>query len=60
MLVIKCPTCGANTDFSLSDPDYVGPFRCWKCRATFMLTARNENVQSCEPISEEEFESISA
>jgi len=56
MFVIKCPKCGTNTGFSLSEPTYEGPFRCWKCRGTFMLTVENGKINSCKNISEEGFE----
>ena len=56
MLVIQCPKCHIGNGFSLAQSTYEGPFRCWKCRGTFMVTIENEKLKSCKPISEEEFE----
>ena len=57
MIVIECPACGEKTYLSLDQPAYHGPFRCWKCRGTFMVQIENEEMKSIEPISEDEFES---
>lgn len=58
MFIIKCPKCSTNTGFSLRELTYKGPFRCWKCRGTFIVTIENQELKSCKPISEEEFENI--
>jgi len=52
---IVCPKCNVEGSFSLSDPSYHGPYRCWKCRALFTITLANNELKSCEPLSEEEF-----
>lgn len=38
------------------DPDYVGPYRCWKCREFFTITLKNNELVSCVPLSREELE----
>ncbi len=53
---IQCPECSAGNGFSLIEPTYEGPFRCWKCRAPFMTTIENGDLKSCRPVSEAEFE----
>ena len=53
---IKCPKCGIEGSFSLSDPRYEGPYRCWKCRALFTIRLENNELKSCEPLSQEEFD----
>jgi hypothetical protein len=56
MLVkIKCPKCDTEGSFSLADPVYEGPYRCWKCRALFSIKMKAKELESIEPISEEEF-----
>ena len=56
MIVMTCPKCGAETKFSLVDSSYEGPRRCWKCRELFTIRIENDELVSCEPLSEEEFE----
>jgi len=53
---IRCPGCSAVTSFSLIEPRYEGPFRCWKCRATFIATIENGDLKSSRHASEDEFE----
>ncbi|MFC1931371.1 hypothetical protein ACFLXJ_04155 [Chloroflexota bacterium] len=57
MLVkIKCPKCNIEGSMSLVEPDYQGPYRCWKCRELFTIRLVNNELKSCEPLSQEEFE----
>jgi len=57
MLVkIKCPKCDIEGSMSLIEPDYQGPYRCWKCRELFTIVLKNNELKSCEPLSQEEFE----
>ena len=56
MLTIKCPSCETEGKMSVMDPDFQGPYRCWKCRELFQLTIANNQVKACEPISPEELE----
>ena len=57
MLVkIKCPKCNVEGSLSLVESNYQGPYRCWKCRELFTITLKNNKLESCEPLSQEEFE----
>ena len=57
MLVkIKCPDCSIEGTISLVEPNYHGPYRCWKCRKLFALRLEKNELRSCEPMSQEEFE----
>ncbi len=54
LIKIKCPKCGIDSSMSLVEPDFHGPFKCWKCRELFTLEIENNEVKSCEPLSPEE------
>jgi len=56
LIAINCPNCGTEGKMSLVDPVYEGPYRCWKCRALFTLRIEDNQVKSCEPLSQEEFD----
>ena len=56
MIVITCPKCQAETKLSLLDADYEGPRKCWKCRETLKIVIANNELKSCEPMSQEEFD----
>jgi len=56
MIKIKCPKCETEGSLSLVEPDYQGPYRCWKCRELFTIRLENNKLKSCEPLSQEEFE----
>ena len=56
MMKIKCPHCSTDGNFSLAQSDYHGPYRCWKCKTLYTLKIGNDVVQSCEPLSQEEFD----
>jgi hypothetical protein len=56
MMSMICPSCGAESKLSFVGDSYEGPRRCWKCRELFMIKIRNDELISCEPLSEEEFE----
>ena len=53
---IKCAKCGTEGSLSLSDPSYQGPYRCWKCKELFTIKMENNELKSCESLSQEEFE----
>jgi len=55
---IRCPKCDTEGGFSLAEPIYQGPYRCWKCRELFTIRIENNELKSCEPLSEEEFEQL--
>ncbi len=49
MLVnITCPKCNTNGGFSITDPYYIGPYKCWKCRAILKINLENNRLVSCE------------
>jgi hypothetical protein len=57
MLVkIMCPECKTEGSFSLAESSYEGPYRCWKCRALFAIRMENNELKSCEPLNQEDFE----
>ena len=56
MFKIKCPQCETEGSFSLADSSYEGPYRCWKCRALFTIRIENNQLETMEPLSQEEFE----
>jgi len=56
MLKIKCPKCNTDGNFSLAEPSYEGPYKCWKCRELFTIEIRNNELRSLKPLSQEEFE----
>ena len=56
ILKIKCPKCDAENSFSLAESSYQGPYRCWKCKELFSILIENNELKSCEPLSQEEFD----
>ena len=56
MIKIKCPECGSESSLSLIESSYQGPYRCWKCRELFTIKLENNELKSCEPLSQEEFD----
>ena len=56
MVKIKCPECGTEGSISLLEPSYQGPYRCWKCRGLFTIRLENNELKSCQPLSQEDFE----
>ena len=56
MMKIKCPACATDGSMSLIEPNYQGPYKCWKCRELFTIIIENNELVSCEPLSQEEFE----
>jgi len=56
MMKIVCPKCNTEGSMSLIEPNYRGAYKCWKCRELFTIVIENNEVKSCEPLSEEEFE----
>jgi len=55
MIEIECPSCNEIGKISLVQQIYEGPYRCWKCRCLFSIVIANKKLQSCEPLSEEEY-----
>jgi len=60
MITIKCPSCGTEGSQSLLEPNYRGPYRCWKCRELFSIQIENNEVKSFEPINEQQLKELQA
>ncbi len=56
MVKIKCPKCNVEGSISMVESSYQGPYRCWKCSALFTIKMENNELKSCEPLSQEEFD----
>jgi DNA-directed RNA polymerase subunit RPC12/RpoP len=56
MVTIPCPNCNVNGMMSLLDMRYEGPYRCWKCHENFLLIMESDEVKSCTPMTQEEFD----
>ena len=56
IIKIKCLKCGTEDSLSLVEASYEGPYRCWKCRELFTIKMENNELKSCEPLSQEEFD----
>ena len=56
MITITCPKCNADSKLSLVQSVYQGPHRCWKCRALYTIELANNELKSCVPLDEKEFE----
>ena len=56
MVKIKCLKCGTEGSLSLAQPTYRGPYKCWKCRELFTIEIADNELKSCEPLSQEEFD----
>lgn len=55
MTEIECPDCAAIGKMTLAQLMFQGPYRCWKCRSLFTIVIANNKLQSCEPLTEEDF-----
>jgi len=56
MMSIICPACGAEKKMSLLEPNFEGPFKCWKCRKLYLVNIEHGKVMECKPLTEEEFD----
>ncbi len=56
LIKFKCPKCDIDNSYSLTDPNYHGPYRCWKCRDLFTITLEENELKSCQPLTQEEFD----
>ncbi|MCL2615532.1 MAG: hypothetical protein FWD30_01895 [Dehalococcoidia bacterium] len=56
MVTIPCPNCNVDGMMSLLDMRYEGPYRCWKCHENFLLIMEDNEVKSCTPMTQEEFD----
>jgi hypothetical protein len=53
---IRCPECETEGSFSLLESSYQGPYRCWKCRGLFNINLEDNELKSCQPLSQEELD----
>ena len=53
---IVCPSCNTEGSLSLVDAGYHGPYKCWKCKALFTIEIADNELKSCQPLDQEEFE----
>ena len=53
---IKCPKCDTESSFSPVESSYRGPYRCGKCRELLTIEIENNELKSCEPLSQEELD----
>lgn len=51
---VECPGCGAVGTLMLINPDYDGPYACWKCRAVYNIQIKGGQVTSATPTTREE------
>lgn len=51
---IKCPKCNIEGTFSLVDPVFDGPYKCWKCKELFHIRMEHGALKSIEPMSGDE------
>ena len=58
MSSLICPDCGAETKLSLVLDEYEGPRRCWKCHQYFTIKIKDNELVSCAPLSEEEYQQM--
>ena len=56
LIKFKCIKCDANNSFSLSDASYQGAYRCWKCHELFTIRIEDNELKSCQPLTQEEFD----
>lgn len=56
LVTITCPNCNSDGRISLCEPDYEGPYKCWKCRKLYRVTIENDKLTECNDLSDEEFE----
>lgn len=60
---IKCPKCNTEGTFSISDPVYEGPYKCWKCHELFKIRMEHNALKFMEAMAPEElakFEQVQA
>lgn len=53
-VLIRCPECGGETKLSLQESSYRGPYRCWKCRGSFIVKIESGKLVTAEAIPTEE------
>ena len=56
LIKFKCPKCDIENSLSLVDATYQGAYRCWKCRDLLTIKIENNELKSCESLTQEEFD----
>ena len=56
LIKLKCPKCDIENSLSLAGSTHQGAYRCWKCHELFAIKIENNELKSCEPITQEEFD----
>jgi hypothetical protein len=56
MVKITCVKCNTDGWMSLIDTSFKGPYSCWKCRAKMLIHMEGNQLVSCEPMSQEDFD----
>jgi len=56
LIKFKCPKCDVDNSYSLAEATYEGPYRGWKCRELFTIRVENNELKSCQPLTQEEFD----
>ena len=56
LIKLKCPKCDIENSLSLADATHQGAYRCWKCRELFAIRIEDNELKSCEAITQEEFD----
>jgi phage FluMu protein Com len=60
---IKCPKCNTEGTFSIADPIFDGPYKCWKCKEMFHIRMEHGALKNIVPMSADElskFEQVEA
>ena len=55
MIRITCPACHIDSQMSIKDDLFYGPFVCWKCKKKMILRIEHQQVTECTPIDDDEY-----
>jgi hypothetical protein len=56
MVKITCTKCNTDGWMSLLDASFKGPYSCWKCREKMLIHMEGNELKSCVPMSQEDFD----
>ncbi len=56
MVKITCLKCNTDGWMSLLDESFKGPYSCWKCHEKMLIHMERNELKSCVPMSQEEFD----
>ena len=54
LVKITCPKCNTEGGFSIAQPSYKGPYKCWKCRELLNIELEGNELISCKPLTADE------